>query len=164
MATGIGRPSGYSEEIADLICAGLSNGNHLSAVLKAEGMPNPATVYRWITGNPSFREKYALAREIQAEVLVGEIIEIADDSTGDITEEDHGDGVVTQRVNQENINRSRLRVDARKWYASKVLPKKYGDRLELSGDAANPLTIAVRYQDQVQSAEPKQIDGPIIDV
>lgn len=135
MARKVGRPSSYTSERGDAVCAALASGLSLSQVCKQEGMPDPATVYRWIQAQPEFRDKYAQAREIQAEVLIGEIIEIADDTTRDVDFDDEGNA----RQNSEYINRSRLRVDARKWYASKVLPKKYGDRLEVAGDPAAPL-------------------------
>jgi hypothetical protein len=75
---------------------------------------------------PEFREKYEIARMLQAEFWSHEILEIADDSTGDFIINEHGDRV----VDHENINRARLRVDTRKWLLSKLLPKRYGDRVQ----------------------------------
>ncbi|AGG31951.1 hypothetical protein MU9_2906 [Morganella morganii subsp. morganii KT] len=71
-------------------------------------------------------QQYARAREIQAELLAEEIIEIADDSSGDVIVDDDG----KEQTNHERVARSRLRVDARKWYASKLAPKRYGDRIQ----------------------------------
>ncbi|MRT15310.1 hypothetical protein GJV07_24135 [Enterobacteriaceae bacterium RIT711] len=71
-------------------------------------------------------QQYARAREVQAEILAEEIIEIADDSSGDVFVDDDG----REQTNHERVARSRLRVDARKWYASKLAPKRYGDRIQ----------------------------------
>lgn len=68
-----------------------------------------------------------MAREDQADTLADEILEIADESENDTYEVDLGDGVIIQKENREVVNRSRLRVDARKWVAAKLKPKKYGD-------------------------------------
>jgi hypothetical protein len=94
-------------------------------------------VLRWLSQKPEFSQKYARAKQAQAEVMADEILDIADDSSKDAinTEE----GKVYQ--NSEFINRSRLRVDSRKWLMSKMLPKKYGDRIEnrITDGDGNPL-------------------------
>jgi hypothetical protein len=95
-------------------------------------------VYRWMNEDEEFRNKYTRARETQADLLVGEIIEIADETSNDtIHVQGKGDGAGYDIPNKEWIDRSKLRVDARKWAASKLAPKKYGDRIEL--DAPNGL-------------------------
>ena len=80
----------------------------------------------WLQRHADFMQQYARAREIQAELLAEEIIEIADDSAGDVIIDDEG----REQTNHERVARSRLRVDARKWYASKLAPKRYGDRVQ----------------------------------
>lgn len=115
-----GRPSDYSQEIADEICERLINGQSLNSICKRDDMPGATTVYRWIDEKPAFRDKYARARSDQADTLADEILDIADD----------GD---------EDVQRSKLRVDARKWVASKLKPKKYGDRIAHAGDPEAPL-------------------------
>src|SRR5260370_40206331 len=72
-----------------------------------------------------FRDQYARAREEQADKLFREIIEIADDASGDYVTTSDGKTI----VDHENIQRSRLRVDARKWAAARLAPKKYGDHI-----------------------------------
>lgn len=81
----------------------------------------------WLQRHEDFMQQYARAREIQAELLAEEVIEIADDSSGDVIVVDD-DG--NEQTNHERVARSRLRVDARKWYASKLSPKRYGDRIQ----------------------------------
>jgi hypothetical protein len=82
-----------------------------------------------------FLERYTRAREAQAHKLFREIIEIADDASGDYVTTRDGKNI----VDHENIQRSRLRVDARKWAAARLAPKKYGDRIshDVKGPGAN---------------------------
>lgn len=124
------RQSDYSKEIADAICERLSEGESLRAICRDEDMPNKATVFRWLFERSAFSDQYAHAREAQADAMADEILDIADDGSNDTYEADGG-----TRTNTDVIARSKLRVDARKWLASKMAPKKYGDKLhtELSG-------------------------------
>lgn len=125
-----GRPSLYSEEIAELICSLIAEGKSLVSVCRLPDMPRYSTVMRWCDEKPDFRDKYTRAREAQADYLAEEIITIADDSSEDEIFVESEDGTTAKRVeNREFINRSKIRVDARKWYASKLAPKKYGDRI-----------------------------------
>ena len=62
-------------------------------------------------------------------MLVREILEIADNTSGDVTVIENEDGSTSEKVNQEVVNRAKLRVDARKWLAARLAPKKWGDRL-----------------------------------
>lgn len=123
----VGRPSKYSNRIADEICERLADGESLRTICAAENMPNRATVFRWLAANTEFRDQYNAARDAQADALADEILDIADDSQGDTYVDAEG----RQRVDSEAIARSRLRVDARKWIAAKLKPKAYGERQEI---------------------------------
>jgi hypothetical protein len=81
-----------------------------------------ATVYNWLDSDKDFLKNYTRAREQQAEKLVEQMIDISDNSENDLISDENG-----QRVNQEVIARSRLRVETRKWIASKMKPRVYGD-------------------------------------
>lgn len=105
-------------------------------------MPDKATVIRWLSLQPAFRDQYARAREAQADTLFDEILDIADDGHNDWMLRSYGDDERWVE-NGEAIRRSVLRIDARKWMAGKLRPKKYGDKLELAGDPDNPLVINV---------------------
>lgn len=136
-----GRPSKFTEEIADTICEEIANGKSLKSIVNQhEGMPRMSTVFKWLVEMPEFSERYAKARQAQADVLFEEILDIADEShtTTKVTGqgEDAEEVVVYDAV---AVARNRLRVDARKWMAGKLRPKKYGERLELAGDPDNPL-------------------------
>jgi len=117
--------STYDAEIAMAICERIASGESVRRICMDENMPAQSTVYKWLVENETFSEKYARAREVQAEFLAEEIIHIADDSSGDRVADEDGN----ERMDAEFVARSRLRVDARKWYASKVAPKKYGDKV-----------------------------------
>lgn len=140
----MGRPSDYSEETGLRICERLVEGDSLRKICREENMPAIATVFRWLDAHEKFREHYARAREAQADTLADEITDIADDASGDYYERPVGSEGETERVvDSEHINRSRLRVDTRKWIASKLKPRKYGDKLELGGDPDSPLQIQI---------------------
>jgi len=88
-------------------------------------MPDRATVFRWLDRNEEFQRRYALARECLAEDLMDEILEIADDSSGDYVEKTGVDGKVTRVVDRKHIEHRRLRIKARKWKLARLVPKKY---------------------------------------
>nr|WP_175982565.1 terminase small subunit protein [Caballeronia zhejiangensis] len=126
-------------------------------------MPDQTTVYRWLREREDFRQQYARAREDQAEHYLDEIIAISDDSSRDTI---HGED--RDIPNSEWIARSRLRVDARKWAMSKLAPKKYGDKLDVtSGGESLNLTPEQRQSkmDAIAAAaakrklEAEQADG-----
>lgn len=132
----MGRPTDFTPEIATAICDQLMQGKSVRAICSAEEMPGETTIYRWLQNeeNAAFREQYARARESQAERMLDEILEIADDTTRDTKFTDSG-----RAADTEWISRSRLRVDARKWAMSKLAPKKYGDKMALTDGEGQPL-------------------------
>lgn len=112
-----GRPTTFTQEIADKLCGHISLGLGVRAICAKRGMPAQTTVYRWLNDEKmdDFREQYARAREDQAEFYADQVMVISDNKSSD----------------NGQIQRDRLRVDARKWYASKLKPKKFGDKLDL---------------------------------
>lgn len=136
-----GRPSKYSQEIADKICTEIATSSKsLRTICAQDGMPGVTTILKWLRENTNeFAVQYARAKEEQADFLAEEMIDIADDGRNDLMTVTFGDQSY-EKENKEVTNRSRLRVDTRKWIASKLKPKKYGDRLELDGkvDSNNP--------------------------
>lgn len=126
-----GRPSGYSDAVADKICLLLSEGKSLLTICKMDGMPGRSTVMRWLAddGHAGFRGKYARAREEQADFYAAQIVEIADEDIATVTRTDGDGNEIEVSFDSTAVQRNRLRVDARKWYASKLAPKKYGDKI-----------------------------------
>jgi len=136
-----GRPTKYSTRLAEEICALLMQGYSLRKICDGrDGMPSKATICNWLAKNKEFLEQYARAREIQAEIMADEILDIADDGTNDYVEREVKGGTKVL-VDYDNIQRSKLRVDARKWVAEKLLPKKFGTKkaIEHSGPDGAPL-------------------------
>lgn len=127
----IGRPSLYTKELGDLICEQLSEGKSLRTVCKADEMPHMRTIFRWLREDEEFCHQYARAKEESADALVEEMLEIADDGSNDLMTIEKGD-YSYEVENREVTNRSKLRVDTRKWIASKLKPKRYGDKLDLT--------------------------------
>jgi hypothetical protein len=135
-----GRPSLYTPELAAIICDRLSSGESLRQVCRDESMPCTSTVLKWVREIEEFSQQYAKARDALVEHWAEEIIEIADDGSNDWvqSQDENNPGY---RVNGEHINRSRLRVDTRKWLLSKLAAKRYGDRIsaEVSGPDGGPI-------------------------
>jgi hypothetical protein len=125
-----GRPSDYSADTARTICDRLAEGECLRSICASEGMPNKATVFRWLGRRQEFRDQYAWAREAQADDLLEEIIEIADDDSGDYVQKTLPDGKVVMALNEENIRRARLKINTRFRTVALMAPKKYGKRVE----------------------------------
>lgn len=122
MPAKVGRPSTYSRERAAAICEGIASGKSLKSVCSEPGMPSMSTVFVWLaaqdsketgnaTGISEFQEMYARAKDSQADAMTEDMLAIADDPNLD-------------------PNDKRIRVDTRKWLASKLKPKKYADRLD----------------------------------
>jgi len=102
-------------------------------------MPANSTVLGWLSDgkHEDFLEQYAHARELQADTLFDEALEIADETSDDwITTEDG-----RKVLDHEHVQRSRLRVDTRKWAAGKLAPKKYGDKFQHVGDGGGPISV-----------------------
>ena len=123
-----GRPSDYSAEIAEAICDRLVNGESLRAVCADPAMPARATVFRWLASNQEFRQLYVLARQCQAEDLAYEILEIADDSSGDYVKKTGADGKVTWVFDKENLAHQRLRIATINRILAWMAPRRYGDQ------------------------------------
>lgn len=128
-----GRPSEYTEEMADIICTLIAEGQSLRAICDTEGYPHQSTVYRWLMNEGVFREKYQIARDAQQDTYVDETIHIAD------TEPDP--------------QKARVRIWARQWHASKLRPKKYGDRIDVNPDEDRPMNVSTNAKDDTTRAK-----------
>lgn len=137
-----GRPSLYSDDLVTAICQRIAEGESLRAICRDEKMPACSTVFRWLAERTEFQEQYARATSARADMFAEEIIEISDDGSNDYMERKNSDGSSYEVVNTEVINRSRLRVDTRKWLMSKMAPKKYGDKITAEHSGAVTVKIA----------------------
>ena len=118
-----------------MICEKIADGMSLRDICLEDGAPHRSTVFRWLSQHPDFNDQYGRAREAQAELLADELMAISDDGQNDTYLDEDG----KQRTDHDVIARSKLRVDTRKWIASKLKPKVYGDRQQL--DINGTLTI-----------------------
>jgi hypothetical protein len=107
----------YTQETADSICNYIAQGNSLVKACKILDI-DYSTVFDWIKKHEDFANNYTHAREAQADYLADGVLDIADDSS--IPADD-----------------KRIRVDARKWYAGKLKPKKYGERQSVDVDVTS---------------------------
>lgn len=130
----MGRPSIFTQDIADEICERLSHGETLRTMILDDHMPAQKSVYRWLQDDENFRQQYTQARAKQAdyyaEMIVDEAFKSHDSSIG------------------------RLRMDALKWAASKIAPKKYGDKLEVETKGESSISI----QFAIPTRKPESIE------
>ncbi len=129
----VGRPTDFCKEVADEICERLSKGQSLRTIEKDDLMPSARTIHRWLDKeeNKEFRQQYARACEDRYENIADEMFEIADDGSNDLMTIEKGDNSY-EVENKEVTNRSKLRVQLRQWYLGKVMPKKYGDKVDVA--------------------------------
>ncbi len=133
---GMARPKTPNQaEIQDAIIERMIEGESLRSICRDEAMPSASTIFRWLEEDSdigkAFRDQYARATAARADAIFDEILEIADDGTNDFVEKRRQDGSTETALDTEHVQRSRLRVDARKWVAAKLAPKKYGDDMRL---------------------------------
>lgn len=139
-----GRPSDFTAELAAKICEALADGKTLREVCRADDMPSETTVRRWaLEDREGFSAQYARAREIGYQAMADELLEVADDGRNDWMERQGEDDKSAYVLNGEHVQRSRLRVDTRKWLLSKALPKVYGDKVtqEHTGPGGGPVQV-----------------------
>jgi hypothetical protein len=121
----VGRPTKYSEALADRICEAMVNGQDLMSICNSPGFPDRTTVYRWAWSNPGFATRLEKAREALADHAAYEIGQIAANCTAETAAAD------------------RVRLAALQWRASKLSPRKYSDRRvnEVVGANGGPLAV-----------------------
>lgn len=127
-------------EIVNFICALISTNKSVRQIFRDNKIEiKRQTFFEWIKINKDFSDQYVRACEDREDAILDEIMEIADDNTKDFKTLENGATV----LDVEHIQRSRLRIDVRKWDLSKKNPKKYGDRHIIEGDKENPLIPAI---------------------
>lgn len=132
----VGRPTDYTIELAAKICASISQGDSIRTALAPDELPAISTFYVWLAKHSQFAEQYTRACQERAEAMAEDILDIADDGSNDWMERKYGDQIEWV-TNGEALQRSKLRVETRKFLMSKMKPKKYGERLDITsgGDA-----------------------------
>jgi len=110
-----GRPTILTDRLIDELCQRLSQGVSMRSVCRDDDMPCMATIWRWLRENDNFAKRYTAAKQESADAMIEDILAISD-----------------QDDDEESTNRSRLRVDTRKWIAAKLRPEKYSEKLDLT--------------------------------
>ena len=148
--------------MANLICIRLAEGESLNKICKEEGMPDKATVFRWLATDASFCDKYARARELQAETQFDELIDIVDQPP-ELSYVTGKDGeLIEVKFDSSYVQWMKLRVDTRKWTAARMAPKKYAeyrqpeekvDAMIVDGEIKNVMDVAIKRLELIRIAE-----------
>ena len=133
----------FSQDLFDRICERIAERESLRGICEGADMPSTTAVKKWLIRDDggALVAQYARAREMQADTLFEDILAISDDARNDWMARE-GEGAAGYALNGEHIQRSKLRVDARKWMAGKLRPKVYGDKVDLSGNVGFTITIS----------------------
>lgn len=118
-------------QVIDYVCEELSNSSlGVKNILASapHDMPTRKTVMLWLVEDESLCDTYTRAKDSQADYMAEEILDIADDSSNDYMTRKRGDDEI-EVLDSEHVQRSKLRIESRKWLMSKLKPKKYGDRV-----------------------------------
>lgn len=129
----------FDQEKADYICREIANRRTLKSIMLETGIPTRYWLTKWMAQQPEFEKQYNAAREMFAEALMDEILEICDDESRDTRIAEDKLGRERPTSNQAPINRDRLRVISRQWLIAKINPKKYGELLQVSGPEKGPI-------------------------
>lgn len=126
-----GRPSDYSDKLADIICNRLMDGESLRKICSGKGMPDRGTVVRWMLAHADFAAKCARAREAQSDYMDDLILDVANACT------------------PKTAHADKVKISAYQWRASKLAPKKYGDKIAVAGDPDNPMKLVIERLETV---------------
>lgn len=136
-----------TEGVFAAVLALITDGSSMRAACAEAGVTRQSFLRYVDAGGAERADQYARSLAAGCDALADDMLSIADDGSADWETRRDANGNEYQVVNNEAVQRSKLRADTRKWLLSKRLPKKYGDKLELAGDAANPLTVVVSATD-----------------
>jgi hypothetical protein len=135
----MGRPSDYTQEIADEICERLSKGETLASICRMDRMPAVRTVSDWKAGHKDFSANFARAREEGFDAIADECLAIADETSHDDKMTELGSVV----ANNEWISRSKLRVETRLKLLAKWDPRRYGEKLDISAEIKGDVKVTI---------------------
>ena len=113
----------YTPEQAAKFCAAIADGGTIRSVCKKAGMPSKATVFRWLAEHADFQKLYETATDERTDVMIDEIVDIADNCKADA----------------DSIRKAKLRIHARVEQAQRMKPRKYGNKVQLTGDGGGPI-------------------------
>lgn len=126
------------------ICEHLADGKSLREICRMDGMPSESYVRKCAIQDPDFGAQYARARDLGLDVIADEIIEISDTTEVGVERTTKPDGSVETKEG-DMLGHRRLRVDSRKWYLSKLAPKRYGDKIDVG--VTGSLSVSLSQED-----------------
>ena len=151
----IGRPSLFTTELGDEICNRIADGKSLRAICDEADMPHKATIFRWLSAeqHKDFCKQYARARDVQADVIFDEMLDIADTPVVGLKTTSKPTGVET--VEGDMIDHRRLQIETRKWLIGKMAPKKYGEKqqIEHASPDGGPITLEALIMARIKKKE-----------
>jgi hypothetical protein len=151
-----GRPTIYTQELADKICEQLADGKSMRSVCRQIDMPAMSSVFKWLRENDTFSQQYAKAKEESADAMAEDLLEIADTPVMGEIKTIKPDGTVEIKQD-EMLGHRRLQVDARKWLMAKMKPKKYGDKIDMTSDGEKlGVALSAEQADQLIRARAKR--------
>jgi len=137
-----GRPTLFTKDLADQICERLADGESMRSIARDDSMPSCSSIFKWIRENIEFSQQYDRAKVESADALVEDMLDIADNEAGQPLLIDGKPLMIDEKPvmtkDGPSVAHARLRVDTRKWAASKLKPKKYGDSLAIGGSGNLP--------------------------
>jgi hypothetical protein len=139
----VGRPSSYSDELALTICTRLSEGTSLKHICAEDGMPDRTTVNGWRRDRPAFSAMFARAREDCSDTLAEAAVAVAMTAT------------------PQTAIAVRVKYDALRWYASKLGPKVYGDKLQHTGDGGGAVVVKITIDDSTERPSEAETDDRV---
>lgn len=154
-------PLPYSTVIGDMICDRIAKGESLRAICGERDMPSMPTIFKWLDNNPPFVEQYARAREVQAETLAYQALEIADNQQIGVRRTFKPNGDV-EEVEEDMLGHRRLQIDQRRWMAGKLKPKVYGDRIGVEHSGTINLRISDMTDDDIVAAIIELVNGGVL--
>ena len=145
-----GRPTLYTDEKVEEIVRRISEGETLRAICREDHMPNFSVVYDWLEARPEFSRRFARARELGADAIASEALQIADTPLEGTREEDTPGGLKV--IREDMLGHRRLQVETRLKLLAKWFPQRYGDRVDLTH--SSPDGGPVRLMNVMFGAEP----------
>lgn len=140
----LGRPSSYTPAKAQLICYLLQEGNGLAKACEIAKLEY-RTVVRWLNEREDFRQSYAQARQTQADYYADSILEVIDNAAS----------------TRDEIERAKIKAEALKWIASKLKPRQYGDKLDLTSDGQR-IERPIYGGLSVNASRPEPIEADVV--
>jgi len=148
----IGRPTDYSQEIVSKICSEIAEGKSLRAVCEIEGMPDKSTVFVWLREHKEFQDQYARATEERTEALSEELMDLGDEAV-ELAQ------TVDAKASSAVVQAVKLKADNIKWTMSKMKPKKYGDKIDMTTNGKDiPQPILGYVQSSIGNTQNTIID------